>query len=101
NTMAVTYISAVKKELYFSRARKYNSSLEAALFEDNVDAQVYTNLIKTIHDHLHLLHRYVRVRKKLLGLDELHMWDLYVPMVDLEEEQLPREQAVDMVRQGL
>ena len=101
NTMAVTYISAVKKELYFSRARKYNSSLEAALFEDNVDPQVYTNLIKTIHDHLHLLHRYVRVRKKLLGLDELHMWDLYVPMVDLEEEQLPREQAVDMVRQGL
>lgn len=101
NTLGVTYISAVKKELYFARARKYSSSLEAALFDDNVDPEVYTNLIKTIHDHLHLLHRYVRVRKKLLGLDELHMWDLYVPMVALDEEQIPREEAVDMVREGL
>lgn len=101
NTLGATYTAAVKKELYFSRARKYKSSLEAALFTDNVDPEVYTNLIQTVHEHLHLLHRYVRVRKKLLGLDEMHMWDLYVPMVALEEEQIPREQAVDMVRAGL
>jgi len=101
NTLGATYISAVKKELYFSRARKHGSSLEAALFEDNVDPDVYTNLIKTVHDHLHLLHRYVRVRKQLLGLDELHMWDLYVPMVALEEEHIERERAVEMVTEGL
>lgn len=101
NTLGATYIAAVKKELYFARARKHNSSLEAALFEDNVDTEVYTNLIKTVHDHLPLLHRYVRLRKKLLGLDELHMWDLYVPMVALEEEHISREQAVEMVREGL
>ena len=60
NTLGATYTAAVKKELYFSRARKYNSSLEAALFTDNVDPEVYTNLIQTVHEHLHLLHRYVR-----------------------------------------
>lgn len=101
NTLGATYVAAVKKELYFAKARKYGSSLEAALFADNVAPEVYTNLISSIHDHLHLLHRYVRLRKRLLGLAELHMWDLYVPMVSGQDEYIPREDAVKIVQEGL
>lgn len=101
NTLATTFVASMKKELFFSRARKYNSSLEAALYEDNVDPEVYTNLVESIHHHLPLLHRYVRLRKKLLGVDELHMYDLYVSMVADEDLKIPREEAVDMVRTGL
>ena len=101
NTLGATYIGAVKKELYFARARQYNSSLEAALDVDNINPEVYTNLIDSIHDHLPLLHRYVRLRKKLLGLDELHMYDLYVPMVGDEHVEIPRKEAITMVQTGL
>ncbi len=101
NTLGATYIGAVKKELYFARARKYPSSLEAALNVDNVKSEVYTNLIDSIHDHLPLLHRYVSLRKKLLGVDELHMWDLYVPMVGDEHLEISREEAIEMVQTGL
>jgi oligoendopeptidase F len=99
--LGATYVAAVKKELYFAKARKYGSSLEAALFADNVAPEVYTNLISSIHDHLPLLHRYVRLRKRLLGLAELHMWDLYVPMVSGQDEYIPREDAVKIVQEGL
>lgn len=101
NTLGATFVAAMKKELYFARARKYGSSLEAALFEDNVDPEVYTNLVNSIHEHLPLLHRYVRLRQKLLGLDELHMYDLYVPMVSDQDEKISRQEAVEMVHAGL
>ncbi len=101
NTLGATYNSALKKELYFAKVRKYNSSLEAALHEDNVDPEVYVNLVDSIHDHLHLMYRYVRLRKKLLGLEELHMYDLYVPMVADQDLEFPREQAIKMLQEGL
>lgn len=101
NTLGTTFISSMKKEQYFARARKYDSSLDAALYEDNVDPVVYTNLVSSVHDHLPLLHRYIRLRKKLLGLDELHMYDLYVPMVAGEDSKIPRQEAVEMIRAGL
>ena len=101
NTLGATFVASAKKELYFARARKYRSSLEAALYEDNVAPEVYTNLVSSIHDHLPLLHRYVRLRKKLLGLEELHMYDLYVPMVADQNMEIPRQEAVGMVQTGL
>ena len=101
NTLGTTYLAAVKKELYFSKVRKYDSSLEMALDVDNVPPEVYTNLIDSIHSHLHLLHRYVRLRTKLLGLDQLHMYDLYVPMVQDQHLEIPREEAIAMVQEGL
>lgn len=101
NTLGTTYISEVKKELYFAKSRNYDSSLEAALFQDNVEPEVYSNLVSSIHDHLPLLHRYVSLRKKLLGLDELHMWDLYVPMVADQDEHISKDEAVEMVQAGL
>lgn len=101
NTLGATFLASAKKELYFARARKYGSSLEAALNEDNIKPEVYTNLVASIHDHLPLLHRYVKLRKKLLNLAELHMWDLYVPMVADQDVQIPREEAVKMMQTGL
>lgn len=101
NTLGETFTSAVKKERFFSKARRYESSLQAALHEDNVDPEVYTNLIDSIHDHLPLMHRYVRLRKKLLGLDELHMYDIYVPMVADQDLTFSRDEAMAMVRKGL
>lgn len=101
NTLGATFVASAKKELYFARARKYASSLEAALDEDNIKPEVYTNLVASIHDHLPLLHRYVRLRKKLLGLDELHMYDLYVSMVADQDVHISREKAVKMVQTGL
>lgn len=101
NTLGATFSAAVKKELFFSRARKYASSLEAALHEDNVSPEVYTNLVSSIHDHLPLLHRYMSLRKRLLGVEELHMYDLYVPMVADQDFKIAREEAVEMVQAGL
>lgn len=101
NTLGAMYTSAVKKALYFSKVRKYESSLHAALDADNVGPEVYHNLIDSIHDHLDLMHRYVGLRKKLLGVDELHMYDLYVPMVQDQHVQIPRKQAIEMVQAGL
>lgn len=101
NTLATTYLGTVKKEHYFAKARKYDSSLEAALDQDNVNPEVYKNLVDSIHNHLHLLHRYVDIRKKLLGVDELHMYDLYVPMVGDEHLEIPLEEAIDLVQTGL
>lgn len=101
NTLATTYSSAVKRALFFARTRKYGSSLEVALDVDHVQPEVYHNLIKAIHDSLPLFYRYMRLRKKMLKLDELHMYDIYVPLVkDLDMEILP-EQAVEMVKEGL
>ena len=91
----------MKKALFFAKTRKYESSLEAALDADNVKPEVYHNLIKTIHDSLPIFYRYMKLRKRMLNLDQLHMYDIYVPLVqDLDMEVTP-EQAVEMVKTGL
>ncbi len=101
NTIAATLTAAVKRDVFYARARKFDSALQAALFADNVDVSVYDNLIATVHEHLPLLHRYVALRKKMLGLDELHMYDLYVPIVKDVEMEIPYEQAVATVKEAL
>lgn len=101
NTIAATLSGNVKANIFLSRARKFNSSREASLFEDNVPLSVYDNLIETIHDSLGLMHRYVSLRKKLLKLDELHMYDLYTPIVSEVKMEIPYEKAVEGVKNGL
>jgi len=101
NTLGTMYTSELKQAKFFAKTRKYDSALERALDSDNVKPEVYHNLIGTIHDHLGLLHKYVNLRKKLLGLDELHMYDLYVPMVADEDVKIPREKAIELVQEGL
>jgi oligoendopeptidase F len=81
NTFAATLGGNVKKNIFYTKTRKYNSSLEAALESDNVPTEVYTNLIDTVHNNLGPLHRYVALKKRALGLDEVHMYDLYTPLI--------------------
>lgn len=101
NSLGAMLTSNVKKNRYYSGVRKYNSCMEASLDSDNVSTQVYDNLIDTVSRNLHLLHRYLKLRKKALKLDELHMYDLYVPIVDVPEKNISYEDAVDMVGKGL
>ncbi len=81
NTFAATLSGQVKRDIFFARAHKYGSALEAALDPNNIPVAVYDNLVNTVNANLPKLHRYLTLRKKLLGLDELRMYDLYVPMV--------------------
>lgn len=101
NTLAAVYRANVKQSVFYARARKYTSDLEAALDGSRIPVSVYDNLIDAVHEYLPLMHRYVSLRKRLLRVDELHMYDLYVPMVSEAEKRIPFEQAKDMVLEGL
>lgn len=101
NTFAASLSSNVKKDLFFSRVKKYNSSLEASLDYDNISTEVYDNLIKTVDNNLHLLHRYVNVRKRAMGLGELHMYDLYVPIVKEPVSHVDYQEACSITEKGL
>jgi oligoendopeptidase F len=97
NTIAATYATQVKADIFYSRARRYNSSLEAALFKDNIPVSVYENLISAVHERLPLLHRYMEMRRRALGVDELHMYDLHVPLVPEVDSTIPYDRATGMV----
>lgn len=101
NTLSAALNNNVKKDRFYATVRKYDTCLEAALDADNIPTAVYDNLIETVGRHLHLLHRYLRLRKKVLRLDELHMYDLYVPMVEEPARHIPYESALSMVAEGL
>jgi oligoendopeptidase F len=101
NTLAASFSANVKQEAFFAKARKYSSTLEKALSDSNVPVEVYTNLIDAVHENMHLMHRYVALRKKLLGVDELHMYDLYAPLVQDVKMNIPYEEAKNIVAKGL
>jgi oligoendopeptidase F len=101
NTLAASLNANVKKNIFYSRARKYPSALEASLDPDNVPKSVYDNLINTIHNHLHLMHRYVALRKKVLQLEELHMYDLYTPLVKEMNKHIYYKEALEIVEKAL
>lgn len=101
NTFAATIDGAVQRDLYFARARGFKSSLEAALFPDNLPLSVYTNLVDTINEHLPLLHRWAALRKKALKLDELHVYDLYQPLVEGMAKEIEYDDAVDMITKAM
>ncbi len=97
NTLAAIHGASVKKDVFYAKSRHYPSAREAALSEDNVPVTVYDNLISAVHDSLPALHKYLGLRKRILGLDSLHMYDLYTPMVAEVDVKIPYEQAVDTV----
>ena len=101
NTLAATYRANVKQAGFFAKARKYASSLEASLSGSAIPVEVYDSLIESVHAHLPALHEYVKVRKEKLGVDELHMYDLYVPMVGEADKKIPYEEAKEIVLKGL
>ncbi|MDF2484954.1 MAG: yjbG [Herbinix sp.] len=101
NTLAAAFSSNVKQEVFFAKARKYNSTMAKALDAGNIPVEVYTNLIAAVHENMDLMHRYVELRKKLLGVDELHMYDLYTPLVTDVTMEIPFEEAKKVVAKGL
>ncbi len=101
NTLAALYAANLKNTAFFAKRRHYNSSLEMALDGGEIPVSVYTNLIDTVHEHMDLMHRYVALRKKALKVPELHMYDLYAPMVEEFEMKVPFAQAKEIVKKGL
>lgn len=101
NTSAAILSAQMKQLNFFAKMRKYDSPLHAALDRSNVDPQVYHNLIETVHENMDYMYRYVRLRKKLLKVDELHMYDLYAPMVSNAQRDIPFEETKANIRKAL
>lgn len=101
NTFAATLSSNVKKNIFYSRARNYQSVLQASLFDDNISTDVYNQLIETVDGNIELMHRYVGLRKQLLGLDEIHIYDLYTPIIKDIKLKIPYQEARGRIIQGL
>lgn len=101
NTLAAALSSAVKTNIFYARARNYPSALAAALDGDNIPLAVYENVVDTVHRNLAPLHRYLKLRKNILGLEELHPWDLSVPLVSEVKFEIPYQQALEIIRKGL
>ena len=101
NTIASTYGASVKKDQFMADSHHYASAREAAMAPLEIPEAVYDNLIEAVHEALPTLQEYLALRKKTLGLDELHMYDLYVPIVEGFEMKLPYEEAFDLVLKGL
>lgn len=101
HTVAAMLSASVRNNVFYARMRRYPSALHAALYGDAIPVEVYTNLIDTVRSRLSLLHRYVRLRRRLLGLDELHMYDLHVPLVQQTDVTVPYERAADMLLESL
>ena len=101
NTLATTLSSSIKVFNFGAKIRNYNSALEASLKPNDIPTEVYTNAVKTINDNLSSLHRYVKLKKKLLGLEEMHMYDLYVPVIEVPKEHVEFDKAVEMAVEGL
>lgn len=101
NTLATTLTSSVKSFNFSARVRKYESPIEASLSPNDIPVSVYENAIKTINDNLSSLHRYVKIKKKLLGLEQMHMYDLYVPIIEVEKEKISFDEGVKLANEGL
>lgn len=93
NTLSSTYVGQIKEDLFVTNVKKYPSTLERSLFLDNIDKSVYDNLINTIHDNLDLMYEYMSIRKKMLKLDEVHMYDIYVDLVDIDTKTIPFDEG--------
>jgi len=101
NTAAAVLNAQNKQLKYFAEARKYGSAFEASLDRTDVPTSVYLNLIEAVHQNMDKMHRYVRLRKKLLGVDELHFYDVYTPLVEGVDTKIPYAQAKQTVYDSL
>ena len=101
NTVAAIYAGSVAKDCFLQRARGFGSCLEMALFYEDVEPKVYENLIRCVSDHLAPMHDYIRLRKELLGVPELHMYDLHVPVVADAGMKLSYDEAYELCAEAL
>lgn len=97
NTYASTLETQVKNHVFNAKVRKFGSAIEASLFSDHIPLSVYNGLIDTVHKHLPLLHRWVKLKKKLLGNSDFRMYDLFIPMVKPADVSVSYEEAMKMV----
>lgn len=100
NTFAATLSASIKKDAFFSQARSFGSSLQRALFSDNIDTDVYDNLISAVHQRLAPLGRYLDAKRRALGLEAMHLYDIYVP-ISRSEREIPYDEACRLVKDGL
>ena len=101
NTIASNYNYNTKNDVISARIRKYPSARSAALSGDNIPGDVYDSLVSAVNDNLPVLHRYMELRKRLLDVDELKMYDIYAPLIDVPERKIPYEEALKMIREAL
>ncbi|MBZ9609006.1 oligoendopeptidase F [Clostridium estertheticum] len=101
NTLTTSLTSSIKNFVFNAKTRNYASALESSLKPNNIPVEVYHNVVDTINNNLDSLHKYVRLKKKLLGLDEIHMYDLYVPIVDAVQDSIEYEDAVKIALDGI
>ena len=101
NTIAAAYSTSVKKDVFYSKAREYDSALHKALFADNVPVSLYDGLIDAVHAALPTMHDYVSARKQILKLDDIAMYDVYAPLVEDADEKYSFEQAMDLILTAL
>ena len=101
NTLAGLYEGSVKADWFYAQAKKFNSTMEQALFYEQVDKAVYDNLIKCMHSSFAPLHKYVALRKKLMGVETLNMYDLYVSIFENADISCEYEEACELVMKGL
>ena len=102
NTFAATLNAEVKKNIFFAKARKYNSALEAAVTgNNNIPVSVYDNLVKAVNNNVDYLHKYITLKKNVLGVDKVHYYDLYPNLVDNYEMNIPYEDGKKMILEGM
>ncbi len=100
-TYSTLLSASIKKNIFYAQARNYSSVREMNLFYENIPVEVYDNLVQTVHNHLGPLHQYFDIRKRILGLDELHTYDNNVPLVKDLQWNMPYEEAVDKICEAL
>lgn len=100
-TITAIYSGNLKKDAFIARVRKFDSCLDKALFFEDVSPVVYNNLIKSVSSNLNVLHQYVNLRKNVLGYKQLHMYDMYTPLVENADIKLEYEKAFELVLKGL
>ena len=101
NTLGSAYAASVKKDIFYARAHNYKSALEASLSPEAIPMEVYDNLVETVNANLGLLHRYMKLRKRLLGLDQLKMYDIYTPLIPQAKRRIAYDEATQIVLKGL
>lgn len=101
NTIAAMYSGNVRADVFAARARGYESSLDKALFADNLPRSIYTGLIEAVHAKMPANRRYLELRRRCLGVDKLHIYDTYVPLLEMPDKEYTYPQACDIVKESL
>ena len=101
NTFAATLDGDLKNNIFNTRIRNFKNTREASLNRNNIPLTVYDNLIKAVHENLDTMYKYMEIRKRALGIDELHMYDIYTPMVQDVDFDIPYEEGLELIKKGL